>query len=81
MVSLVISLLIGAIIILLASSNAHLVEVWVGPFRMVAPMFVTMGVAYFIGFGTAVLAVLVKAIGKNAKNHKKQQGRGIALRP
>ena len=79
MVSLVISLLIGAIIILLASSNAHLVEMWIGPFRIVAPMFVTMGVAYFIGFGTAVLAVLVKTIGK--KNRKPQPGRGIALRP
>jgi uncharacterized integral membrane protein len=77
MVSLVISLIFGAIIVLLASSNAHMVETRLGPLTVVAPHFVALGISFFLGFAIAVVAVLGRAL---KRNDKKTQTRSLVIK-
>ncbi len=82
MVKLVLALIFGGLIVLLASSNSHMVETRMGPLVVVAPHFVVLGTTFFLGFGVAVIAVLSKAIRGNTKknNAAPPQGKSIVIR-
>ncbi|BAE49211.1 hypothetical protein amb0407 [Paramagnetospirillum magneticum AMB-1] len=44
---------------LLASSNAHMVETRLSPLAMIAPHFVILGITFFLGFATGIVSVLM----------------------
>ena len=71
------SLALGGLIVLLASSNAHIVETRLGPLVVAAPHFVGLGVAYFLGFATAVVVVLGNAL---KRRKERQPGRAIVVK-
>lgn len=50
MVRVIGSLVFGGLILLLASSNAHMVETRFGPLIMLAPHFVVLGITFFSWF-------------------------------
>ncbi len=62
MLRLIGSLLFGGLIVLVASSNAHIVETRLGPLVVTAPHFVVLGVTFFLGFATAVFAMVGQAL-------------------
>ena len=82
MVKLVLALIFGALIVLLASSNSHMVETRLGPLVVIAPHFVVLGTTFFLGFGVAVIAVLSKALrGSDRKSvGTPPQGKSIVIR-
>ena len=84
MVKLVLALIFGGVIVLLASSNSHMVETRLGPLVVVAPHFVVLGTTFFLGFAVAVLAVLKRAVTGGGKEKKTggigPQGRSIIIR-
>lgn len=83
MIKLVLSLIIGGVIVLLASSNVHMVETRLGPLVVIAPHFVVLGTSFFLGFAVAVLAVLSKALrrgDKKPQNPNQPQGKSIVIR-
>ena len=81
MVKLVLALIFGGLIVLLASSNSHMVETRMGPLVVVAPHFVVLGTTFFLGFGVAVVAVLAKSVrGSRKSNGLPATGRSITIR-
>jgi len=82
MVKLVLALIFGGLIVLLASSNSHMVETRLGPLVVVAPHFVVLGTTFFLGFAVAVLAVLSKALSRGDKKsaNTASQGKSIVIR-
>ena len=82
MVKLVLALIIGALIVLLASSNSQMVETRLGPLVVVAPHFVVLGTTFFLGFGIALVAVLSRAIRGSDKKATGvgPQGKTIVIR-
>ncbi|HIJ63367.1 MAG TPA: hypothetical protein HPQ04_11810 [Rhodospirillaceae bacterium] len=76
MVRLILSLLIGGLIVLVASSNSHIVETRLGPLWVSAPHFVVLGVTFFMGFATAVFTMMGQLL-KRKKN--KSPGKSIVI--
>jgi uncharacterized integral membrane protein len=83
MLTLLISLIFGAIIVFLASSNANLVEVSFGLVKVTTPLFVTMAVCFLMGFATAVFAFILRVVrgnGQKSLRGKPVPGKGIVVR-
>ncbi|CAA7622265.1 magnetosome protein MamL [Magnetospirillum sp. UT-4] len=74
MIKLFVSLLIGGLIVLLASSNAHVVETRLGPLVMASPHFVVLGVTFMLGVAIGIFSVLLSVI-----NRRKQKTPGRAI--
>ena len=70
------SLLFGGLIVLLASSNAQIVETRIGPLVVAAPHFLVLGVAFFLGFATAVTTVVTFLL---KQRKKKSSTRSIVI--
>ncbi|CAA7622562.1 magnetosome protein MamL [Magnetospirillum sp. SS-4] len=74
MVRLIGSLVFGGLIVLLASSNAHMVETRLGPLAMIAPHFVVLGITFFLGFAIGIISVMV-----NVMKQRKQKAPGKSI--
>jgi len=83
MLTLLISLVFGAIVVFLASFNAGLVEVSLGLVRISTPLFVVMAVCFLMGFATAIFAFILKVVrgnGNKGPRGRTLPGKGIVAR-
>lgn len=69
--------MIGGLIMLLASTNAHIVQTNLGPLVIAAPHFVVLGASFFFGFATAVFLVLGNLL---KRRNQKSPGKSIVIR-
>ena len=77
MVRLIGSLVFGGLIVLLASSNAHMVETRLGPLAMLAPHFVVLGITFFLGFAIGIISVMVSVM---KRQKQKVPGKSIVIK-
>ena len=77
MVRVIGSLVFGGLIVLLASSNAHMVETRLGPLTMLAPHFVVLGMTFFLGFASGLVSVLANVM---KRRKQKLPGKSIVIK-
>ena len=77
MVRVIGSLVFGGLIVLLASSNAHMVETRLGPLTMLAPHFVVLDMAFFLGFAIGIVSVLANVM---KRRKQKLPGKSIVIK-
>lgn len=77
MVRLVGLLVFGGLIVLLASSNAHMAETRLGPIAMKVPHFVVLGITFFLGFATGIVSVLMNAL---QRRQRKTPGKSMVIK-
>ncbi|WP_234016309.1 magnetosome protein MamL [Magnetospirillum gryphiswaldense] len=77
MVRVIGSLVFGGLILLLASSNAHMVETRFGPLIMLAPHFVVLGITFFLGFAIGIVLVFANVMKR--RKHK-LPGKNIVIK-
>ncbi len=78
MIRLIGSVLIGGLIVLLASSNSHVVETRLGPLVMLSPHFVVLGITFFLGFATGIVAVMANVL--KWRKQKSSASRSIVVK-
>ncbi|RAU20037.1 hypothetical protein CU669_20505 [Paramagnetospirillum kuznetsovii] len=77
MVRLIGLLAFGGAVVLLASSNAHMVETRLGPLAMIAPHFVVLAITFFLGFAIGIVSVLASVM---KRRKQKTPGKSIVIK-